>query len=150
MVLHIPSNYNPIPVLPWHKCGLRSKKRLLDKFDQNSKLHHRAKQTTRKNQALFLSIVGQETRAKLSLCVDFRIKCLQIGDIIAGNKTSPCASMGWEMFFMLFFWNTFSVIFSSFHFRLHLLKSILCILCCLVLSVLPLPSCYLLQHRQMQ
>lgn len=149
----MPTNYSPIPVLPWQKCGLRSKKRLLDKFDQNSKLYHRAKQTTRKNQALFLSIVGQETREKFSLTTcGFQNKMLvnYSGDIIPGNKMSLCVSVVWEMFFMLFFWNTSSVIFSPFHCRLHLSRSILCMLCCLVLSVLPLPSCYLLQHHQMQ
>lgn len=104
----MPSNYNLIPVLPWQKCGPRSKKRSLDKFDQNSKLYHRAKQTTRKNQALFLSIVGQETRAKLSLSTcGFQNKMLvnYSGDI-PGNKMSLYVSVVWEMVFMLFFWNT--------------------------------------------
>lgn len=148
----MPSNYNPVPVLPWQKCGPRSKKRSLDKFDQNSKLYHRAKQTTRKN--LFLSIVGQEMRAKLSLSTCGFQNEMRVGypgnTRIPGNKRSLCVSIAWEMFCMLFFWNTSIVILSPFPCRLHLSRSILCMLCCLVLSVLPLPSCYLSQHRQMQ
>lgn len=154
MSLHVPSNYNPIPVFPGKRVVWGQRKDCWIYLTRTPKLYHRAKQTTWKNQTLFLSIMGQETTAKLCLSTyRFQNKMFvnYSGDVIQGNKISLCISVVWgRLSFMLFFSNISRVIFSPFHFRLHLSRSTLCMLCCLVLSVLHLPSCYLLQHHQMQ